>query len=61
MRTLGINSFMCGLSETVEVQSRHVQKACNAYMSETSKIGEMFLEIARKASRPVEETPKRFT
>ena len=54
---LHVRSF----GDIVEVQSRHVQKACNAYMSETSKIGEMFLETARKASRPVEETPKRFT
>ena len=52
---------MRSFGDIVEVQSRHVQKACNAYMSETSKIGEMFLETARKASRPVEETPKRFT
>ena len=28
-------------------------------MSEMSKIGEMFLETARKAAKPVEETPKR--
>ena len=54
---LHVRSF----GDIVEVQSRHVQKACNAYMSETSKIGEMFLETARKAARPVDETPKRFT
>lgn len=47
--------------DVVEVQSRYVQKAYNAYVSEISKIGEMFLETARKAAKPVEETPKSFT
>jgi hypothetical protein len=47
--------------DMVEVQSRYAQKAYDAYMSEMSKIGEMYLGTARNATKPVEEISRRLT
>jgi hypothetical protein len=46
--------------DVVEVQTRYAQRAYDAYMSEMSKLGEMYLGTARNASKPVEETSRRF-
>jgi hypothetical protein len=47
--------------EMIDVQARYAQGAYNAYMSEMSKLGEMYLGTARDASKPVEQASKRFT
>jgi hypothetical protein len=47
--------------DVVEVQTRYAQRAFDAYMSEMSKLGEMYLGTARNASKPVEETSRRFS
>ena len=47
--------------DVVEVQTRYAQRAYDDYMSEMSKLGEMYLDTARSASKPVEQTSRRFT
>jgi len=47
--------------DIVEVQNRYAQKAYDAYSSEMSKIGEMYLAATRSAVKPVEQTSKNFT
>src|SRR6266508_371679 len=42
--------------DVVEVQTRYAQRAYDAYTSEMSKLGEMYLGTARNAAKPVEET-----
>ena len=48
------------LPDVVEVQTRYAQKAYDAYMSEFSKLGEMYLGAAREASKANEETSRRL-
>jgi hypothetical protein len=47
--------------DVVDVQARYAQRAVDAYTSEMSKLGEMYLDTARSASKPVEQTSRRFT
>ena len=47
--------------DVVEVQARYAQRAFDAYTSEMSKLGEMYLGAARNAFKPVEETSRRFS
>jgi hypothetical protein len=47
--------------DIVEVQSRYVQKAYDAYTSEISKLGDIYLGTARNAAKPFEQTSKRLT
>jgi hypothetical protein len=47
--------------DVVEVQTRYAQRAYDAYTSEMSKLGEIYLGTARSASKPVEETSRRFS
>ena len=47
--------------DVVEVQTRYAQRAYDAYTSEMSKLGEMYLGTARNAAKPVEETSRRFS
>jgi hypothetical protein len=49
------------LPDVVEVQTRYAQKAYDAYMSEFSKLGDMYLSTARDASKATEETSRRFS
>jgi hypothetical protein len=44
------------LGDVVEVQTRYAQRAYDAYMSEMSKLGEMYLGTARNASKSVERS-----
>jgi hypothetical protein len=53
---LHVRSF----GDVVEVQSRYAQKAYDAYVSEMSKIGEMYLGTVHNAAKPVEETSRRL-
>jgi hypothetical protein len=49
------------LGDMVEVQTRYAQGAYDAYMSEMSKLGEMYLGTARNAATPVKDTARRFS
>jgi hypothetical protein len=49
------------LGDVVEVQTRYAQRAYDAYMSEMSKLGEMYLGTARNAVNPVKDTARRFS
>jgi hypothetical protein len=47
------------MGQVVEIQSQFAKRAYDTYMSECSKLGEMYLAIARNASKPVERTAAR--
>jgi hypothetical protein len=47
--------------DVVEVQTRYAQRAYDDYMSEMSKLGEMYLDTTRSAVKPIEQASKRFT
>jgi len=49
------------LGDMVEVQTRYAQGAYDAYMSEMSKLGKMYLGTARNAATPVKDTARRFS
>ena len=49
------------LGDMVEIQTRYAQGAYDAYMSEMSKLGEMYLGTARNAPIPVKDTARRFS
>jgi len=42
----------------VQVQTLYAQKAYEAYTSEMSKLGEMYMGLVRNASKPVEEASR---
>jgi hypothetical protein len=44
------------LEQAIEIQSQYAKKAYDAYMAEMSKLGEMYVGLARNAYRPVEST-----
>ena len=46
--------------DVVEVHTQYAQGAYEAYTSEMSKLGEMCLDTARSASKPVEDATRRF-
>jgi hypothetical protein len=46
--------------DVVQVQTQYAQRAYEAYTSEISKLGEMYLGTVRNASKPVEESSRRF-
>ena len=48
------------LPDVIEVQTQYAQRAYEAYTSEMSKLGEMYLGTVRSASKPVEESSRRF-
>ena len=48
------------LGDIVEVQARYAHQAYDAYTSEMSKLGEIYLGTARNASKPVEESSGRL-
>ena len=47
--------------DVVEVQTRYAQKAYDAYTSEMSKLGEMYLSTTRETSKPIERASARLT
>jgi hypothetical protein len=47
--------------DVVEVQARFAQKARDAYTSEMSKLGKMYLNTIRNAAKPVEEVSRRVS
>jgi hypothetical protein len=54
---LGSSSFVRDL-DVVQVQTQHAQKAYEAYTSEMSKLGEMYMGVVRNASKRVEEASR---
>jgi hypothetical protein len=47
------------IGEVVDAQARYMQKAYTDYMSEMSKLGEMYLGTTRNASKPIEQVTRR--
>ena len=47
--------------DVVDVQTRYAQRAYDAYISEMSKLGEMYLGTARNAANPAKDTARRFS
>jgi hypothetical protein len=44
------------VKEAVEIQSQYAKKAYDTYVAELSKLGEMYVGLARDAYKPVDET-----
>jgi hypothetical protein len=42
------------LEQAVEIQSQYAKKAYDTYMAEMSKLGEMYVGLAKNAYKPVE-------
>ena len=49
------------LEQAVEIQSQYAKRVYDNHMAELSKLGEMCVGMARDASKPIQETSKRFT
>ena len=47
------------LEQMMEIQSQFAKKAYDSYMSEMSKLGEMYASLARNAYKPVEQAVSR--
>jgi phasin family protein len=47
------------LEQAVEIQSQYTKKAYDAYMAEMSKLGEMYVGLARDAYKPVKQAAAR--
>ena len=43
----------------VEIQTRYIQNAYEAYTSEASRIGELYLGLARRVADPIEKVTRR--
>jgi hypothetical protein len=56
-QVLGARNF----GEVIEAQTQYAQRAYDAYMSEMSKVGEMYLGTTRNASKPIEQTSRRLS
>jgi len=44
--------------EVVDAQTQYAQRAYEAYMSEISKLGELYVGTTRTASKPIERTSR---
>jgi hypothetical protein len=44
------------VDQAIEIQSHYVSRAYDAYMTEMSKLGEMYVGLARTAYRPIGAT-----
>jgi hypothetical protein len=42
------------LEQAIEIQSQYIKKAYDTYMAEMSKLGEMYVGLAKNAYKPVE-------
>ena len=47
--------------EVIEAQTRYAQRAFDAYKSEISKVGEMYLGTTRNATKSIEQASKRLS
>jgi Phasin protein len=52
---VGAKSF----EQVWEIQSQYAKKAFDAYVAQASKIGEMYVDLARSSYQPVEQAPVR--
>ena len=43
------------IEQAWEIQSQYAKKAFEAYVAQASKIGEMYVDLARSAYQPVEQ------
>jgi hypothetical protein len=43
------------LEQAFEIQSQYAKKAFDAYIAQLSKLGEMYVDLARNAYKPVEQ------
>jgi hypothetical protein len=43
------------LESVIEIQSQYAKKACDTWVAEASKLGEMYAAVARDAYKPVEK------
>ena len=43
------------LEQALEVQSQYAKKAFDSYVAQASKLGEMYVDVARSAYQPVEQ------
>ena len=43
------------IEQAIEIQSQYAKKAYDTYLAEASKLGEMYLSLARSAYRPFED------
>ena len=43
------------LDQVLEIQSQYAKKAFDAYIAQASKLGEMYVDLARSAYKPVEQ------
>ena len=48
---VGAKSF----EQVLEIQSQYVKKAFDGYIAQSSKLGEMYIDLARSAYKPVEQ------
>lgn len=42
------------LEQAIEIQSRYTKQAYDSYMAQMSKLGEMYVGLAKNAYKPVE-------
>jgi hypothetical protein len=47
--------------EVVDAQARYAQRAYEAYMTEISKLGELYVGTTRTASKPIERNSRRLS
>jgi phasin family protein len=47
------------VEQVIEIQSQYAKKAYDAHASEMSKLGEMYVAIARGAAKPIEQATTR--
>ena len=49
------------VEDFIEIQTRYAQKAYEAHTKEMSKLTELCLSVTRNATKPIEQTAKKFT
>lgn len=47
--------------EVFDIQTQYAQKAHDTYVSQMSKLGELYLDMTRNASKPLERTARRHS
>jgi hypothetical protein len=50
-KLVGVKSF----EQAVEIQSAYAKRAYDSWVAEATKIGEMYVDVAREAYKPVEK------
>jgi hypothetical protein len=47
--------------DAIDIQTRYAQRAFDAYISELTKLTDLYLDLTRSASKPVEDTVRRYS